>query len=148
MEEMRHDEKKKREEIFSKAIKAGRRMYFFDIKSTRENDLYLTITESKKKFEGNEGKFHFEKHKIFLYKEDFEKFSEALNAMIEFVKTSVKPEPQIIAVPPAETIANATFEEVKAEPHVVSETVPGSFADITFEDLKDESQVNEEEKLA
>jgi hypothetical protein len=147
MEEMRHDEKKKREEIFSKAIKAGRRMYFFDIKSTRENDLYLTITESKKKFEGDEGRFHFEKHKLFLYKEDFQKFSEALNAMIEFAKTRLKPESQITAVSPAETIADATFEEVKEKPPVVSETVPESFADITFEDLKDESQVNEEEKL-
>lgn len=63
-------------EIFSKQVKAGKRTYFFDIKSTRGNDLYLTITESKKVSE--DGFEKFEKHKIFLYKEDFEKFEEAL----------------------------------------------------------------------
>ncbi|MDA0714900.1 MAG: DUF3276 family protein [Bacteroidetes bacterium] len=71
-----------RDEIFSKVIRAGKRTYFFDVKSTRGNDLYLTITESKKRFH-DDGDSFYEKHKIFLYKEDFEKFgegfSEALN---------------------------------------------------------------------
>ncbi|MCB9187717.1 MAG: DUF3276 family protein [Flavobacteriales bacterium] len=71
-----------RDEIYSKSVRAGKRTYFFDIKSTRGGDLYVTITESKKKFNGD-GKFFFEKHKIFLYKEDFEKFSEGLNDVIE-----------------------------------------------------------------
>jgi len=62
-----------RDEIFSKAVRAGKRTYFFDVKATRGNDLYLTITESKKKYNDG-GDFYFEKHKIFLYKEDFEKF--------------------------------------------------------------------------
>ena len=59
-----------REEIHSKAVRAGKRTYFFDVKSTRNEELYLTITESKKKFV-SEGKFHYEKHKLFLYKEDY-----------------------------------------------------------------------------
>lgn len=71
-----------RDEIYSKSVRAGKRTYFFDIKSTRGGDLYVTITESKKKFNAD-GKFFFEKHKIFLYKEDFEKFSEGLNEVIE-----------------------------------------------------------------
>ncbi len=74
LEENSYSEK---EEVFSKVVKAGRRTYFFDIKSTKGNDLYLTITESKKTTE--DGFERFEKHKIFLYKEDFEKFEEALN---------------------------------------------------------------------
>ena len=72
--EERHD----REEIFSKRVKAGKRTYFFDLKATRAEDYFLTITESKKRF-AEDGIFIFEKHKIFLYKEDFEKFLEALH---------------------------------------------------------------------
>jgi hypothetical protein len=79
MEEVQ--ENKKRDEIFSKAVKAGKRTYFFDVRSTRGNDFYLTLTESKKRF-GADGKFSYEKHKIFLYKEDFEKFVEGLNETI------------------------------------------------------------------
>lgn len=74
-----------RDEIYSKSVRAGKRTYFFDIKSTRGGDLYVTITESKKKFNAD-GKFYFEKHKIFLYKEDFEKFSEGLNEVIEEIE--------------------------------------------------------------
>lgn len=70
-----------RDEIFSLPIRAGKRTYFFDVKATRANDLYLTVTESKKKYNDG-GEFYFEKHKIFLYKEDFEKFSEGLNEAI------------------------------------------------------------------
>lgn len=73
-----------REEIFSKAVRAGKRTYFFDVKSTRNNDHYLTVTESKKVFDG-EGKFHFEKHKIFLYREDFEKFLEGFNEAVDYI---------------------------------------------------------------
>ncbi|MDZ4823269.1 MAG: DUF3276 family protein [Flavobacteriales bacterium] len=70
-----------REDVFSKSIRAGKRTYFFDVKTTKGNDLYLTITESKKRIEG-EGQFSFEKHKIFLYKEDFGKFTEGLDEAI------------------------------------------------------------------
>ena len=68
-----HDEKNIKEEIFTKVVRAGKRTYFFDVKATRKDDYYLTITESKKRL-GKEGKVFYEKHKIFLYKEDFESF--------------------------------------------------------------------------
>ena len=70
-------ETNEREEIFSKAVRAGKRTYFFDVKATRRNDYYLTITESKKRYH-KDGRFFYEKHKVFLYKEDFEKFADGL----------------------------------------------------------------------
>ena len=73
-----------RNEIYSKSVRAGKRTYFFDVKSTRSGDHYLTITESKKKFD-QDGNFHFEKHKIFLYKEDFDKFKDGLSEVVEKV---------------------------------------------------------------
>ncbi|MBX3163794.1 MAG: PUR family DNA/RNA-binding protein [Bacteroidetes bacterium] len=78
-------EKNDRGDLFSKSVRAGKRTYFFDVKSTRGNDYYLTITESKKRF-SDDGKFTYEKHKIFLYKEDFEKFMEGLNEAVEHIK--------------------------------------------------------------
>lgn len=86
---MSYDNKERNDEIYSKAIKAGRRTYFFDIKSTKAKDLYLTITESKKTEEN--GVESYQKHKIFLYKEDFEKFKEGFEvvlAKIEDLKNS------------------------------------------------------------
>ena len=75
-------ENKDREEVFSKKVRAGKRTYFFDVKATRSNDYYVTITESKKRLEDGV----FVKHKIFLYKEDFEKFSEGLLETINYVR--------------------------------------------------------------
>lgn len=77
-------ENKDREEVYSKKVRAGKRTYFFDVKSTRSNDYYLTITESKKRLEDGV----FVKHKIFLYKEDFEKFSEGLNEVVSYIKSN------------------------------------------------------------
>ena len=77
-------------DLFSKAVRAGKRTYFFDVKSNRGNDYYLTITESKKRF-GQDGKFFYEKHKIFLYKEDFEKFLEGLNEAVENIRENAPP---------------------------------------------------------
>lgn len=74
-----------REEVYSKAVRAGKRTYFFDVKETRKEEYYLTITESKKKFD-QDGRYHFEKHKIFLYKEDFDKFSEGLAEVVNYIK--------------------------------------------------------------
>jgi Protein of unknown function (DUF3276) len=74
-------------EFFSKPVRAGKRTYFFDVKATRSNDQYLTITESKKRM-NQDGKFFYEKHKIFLYKEDFEKFSEGLTEAIAYIKAN------------------------------------------------------------
>jgi hypothetical protein len=79
----------KREEVFSKAIRAGKRTYFFDVKATRSGENYLTITESKRRFSNEQGKFIYEKHKIFLYKEDFEKFRDALAETVEHVQTQL-----------------------------------------------------------
>lgn len=74
-----------REEIYSESVRAGKRTYFFDVKATRANEHYLTITESKKRFNNDDGKFYYEKHKIFLYREDFEKFREGLDKAMEYI---------------------------------------------------------------
>lgn len=79
-----NDQENYRNEIYSKSVRAGKRTYFFDVKSTRSGDHYLTITESKKKFD-QEGNFNFEKHKIFLYKEDFDKFKDGFIEVIDKV---------------------------------------------------------------
>ena len=76
--------KMEREESFSKVLRAGRRTYFFDVRSTKAGDYYLTLTESKK-FTNEDGSFHYKKHKIYLYKEDFTEFSNILNEMTDYV---------------------------------------------------------------
>ena len=73
-----------REEIFSKVLRAGRQTYFFDVRCTKAGDYYLTLTESKK-FTNEDGSFHYKKHKIYLYKEDFTEFSNILNEMTDYV---------------------------------------------------------------
>ena len=72
------------EEIFSQVLRAGRRTYFFDVRETKAGDYYLTITESKK-FTHDDGSFHYKKHKIYLYKEDFTEFAEILNKATSFI---------------------------------------------------------------
>ena len=104
-----------REEIHSKAVRAGKRTYFFDVKATRRNDYYLTITESKRRFNNENGKFFFEKHKLFLYKEDFEKFTDGLNAAVGFIQAEQKP-----------------VERKPAEQSVVEKA---ESVDVSFEDL-------------
>jgi hypothetical protein len=92
MEDLENKEQgSSREEIFSRAVRAGKRTYFFDVKATKSDEQYLTITESKKRFSNDQGKFLYEKHKLFLYKEDFEKFAAGLNAAIEFIETGIAP---------------------------------------------------------
>lgn len=106
-----------REEIFSKAVRAGKRTYFFDVKATRRNDYYLTITESKKRF-NKDGKSFYEKHKVFLYKEDFEKFAEGLKEAVDFIITA---NPQLIEGPlsdehemvMADNYSNVEFEDLE-----------------------------------
>ena len=77
-------ENREREEVFSRKVRAGKRTYFFDVKATRSNDYYVTITESKKRLEDGV----FIKHKIFLYKEDFEKFAEGLKDTVDYIKAN------------------------------------------------------------
>jgi hypothetical protein len=119
-----------REEIHSKAVRAGKRTYFFDVKATRRNDYYLTITESKKRF-NRDGKFFYEKHKLFLYKEDFDKFSESLIEIIEYIREAnpqpIEPEEVENSAPPKEE--TAVKEPVEKEK---------DFTNVEFEDLGDE----------
>ena len=81
-----------KEDLFSKAVRAGKRTYFFDVKTTKNDEKYLTITESKRRFDNDQNRFFYEKHKIFLYKEDFQKVSKALGDAINFIETGVYPE--------------------------------------------------------
>lgn len=122
---------------FSKKLKAGkRRTYFFDVRSTKQGDFFLTITESKKKFEG-EG---YDSHKIFLYKEDFKKFMEGLNETMDYIKTELMPEYDYDAERPAKVQSEGEIEEVSPvevssekieEPVVVSTVVNNSTPQIS-----------------
>ena len=117
-----HDEKNIKEEIFTKVVRAGKRTYFFDVKATRKDDYYLTITESKKRL-GKEGKVFYEKHKIFLYKEDFEKFSEGLKDAVTYIgngKDELKA---------SEPVSVADIRDEK------SSMVAEEFTNVEFEDL-------------
>ncbi len=118
-------ENNNREEIFSKAVRAGKRTYFFDVKATRRNDYYLTLTESKKRF-SREGQPFFEKHKIFLYKEDFEKFSDGLQEVIAFIKEA---NPVMLEKEPEET----TVEKKE-------EVITNDYTNVDFEDLEDKTE--------
>jgi hypothetical protein len=79
-----NDKEMLEKDIFSKVLRAGRRTYFFDVRATKADDYYITITESKK-FTEEDGSYHFKKHKIYLYKEDFASFKEILDEMTDFV---------------------------------------------------------------
>ena len=79
-----------REELYSQRVRAGKRTYFFDVRTTRGGDYYVTITESKKVF--NDDGFYYQKHKIFLYKEDFNKFQDAMNGTLNHVKEELLPD--------------------------------------------------------
>lgn len=107
-----------REEIHSKAVRAGKRTYFFDVKATRRNDYYLTITESKKRYH-KDGRFFYEKHKIFLYKEDFDKFLDGFTESVDFIK-------------------EANPQQIDLEPIVEEqeEKETQSFTNVEFEDLE------------
>ena len=83
-------DEREREKIYSKRVRAGKRTYFFDVKSTRANDYFITITESRRQAQGEE--FIYEKHKLSLYKEDFHKFIGALQETVDHVKTELLPD--------------------------------------------------------
>jgi hypothetical protein len=110
---------KKMESIYSKRIRAGkRRTYFFDVKATRANDFYLTITESRKRFNDN----GYDRHKIFLYKEDFNKFIKALGEAVDYVKTELMPDFNFDAYNHDEVpVEQETPETVIAETEVEAE---------------------------
>ncbi|MBN1924729.1 MAG: DUF3276 family protein [Prolixibacteraceae bacterium] len=108
-------EESEHREIFSRAVRAGKRTYFFDVKATRRNDYFLTITESKKRFQ-KDGRFFFEKHKIFLYKEDFEKFADGFQEVIEFIKTVKASDHQVDGVIDNEedNYTNVDFDDLES----------------------------------
>jgi hypothetical protein len=106
-----------RDEIYSNAVRAGKRTYFFDVKATRRSDYYLTITESKKRYH-NDGRFFYEKHKIFLYKEDFDKFLEGLDDVVQYIRENSPIE----------------INEDQDEELIVNSTP--NYTDVDFEDLE------------
>ncbi|HHT52295.1 MAG TPA: PUR family DNA/RNA-binding protein [Bacteroidales bacterium] len=98
-------------ELLSRAVRAGKRTYFFDVKTTKSDDKYLTITESKRKFDPETGNFFYEKHKLFLYKEDFAKFQSALKGVLEFIETGVVPDDSLFEQNDSYSDSNKTTEE-------------------------------------
>ena len=123
------------EEIFSKVLRAGRRTYFFDVRATKAGDYYLTITESKK-FTNDDGSFHYKKHKIYLYKEDFSEFKDILGEMTDY----------IINEKGEEVISERHQKDFKKEDFIKKETTEvteetdttastESFTDVNFEDI-------------
>ncbi|GGW27065.1 PUR family DNA/RNA-binding protein [Arenibacter certesii] len=114
------------EEIYSKVLRAGRRTYFFDVRSTKAGDYYLTITESKK-FTHDDGSFHYKKHKIYLYKEDFAAFKENLDEMMTY----------IIDAKGEEVISERHQKDYKKEEFDDNSTTSStdSFTDVSFDDI-------------
>jgi hypothetical protein len=90
------NKEQRKEELYSQAIPAGKRRYFFDVKETRGGDKFITITESRKLFDNNTGEVFFEKNKMFLYKEDFEKFRQGLANAFSFIETGIVPPPVVV----------------------------------------------------
>jgi len=125
---MRENDMLEKDEIFSKVLRAGRRTYFFDVRATKADDYYITITESKK-FTEEDGSFHFKKHKIYLYKEDFTAFSEILNEMTEYVLQN-KGEEVI-----SERHQKDFKREYQQETVEEKQTIEKSFTDINFDDI-------------
>ena len=125
---MRENDMLEKEEIYSKVLRAGRRTYFFDVRATKADDYYITITESKK-FTEEDGSFHFKKHKIYLYKEDFTAFEEILSDMTSYILNH-KGE---------EVISERHQKDFKKEYHTESteeiQTSEKSFTDINFDDI-------------
>ncbi len=109
------------DDVYSKPVRAGKRTYFFDVKTTKGNDYYLTITESKRRVE-KDGRFVYDKHKIFLYKEDFDKFSEGLQEVVDFIKTKCP-------------VVETQRVERSEEPDKDEPTTPASFTDVSFDEL-------------
>ena len=115
--ENNNQQERNNDSIFSKRLKAGkRRTYFFDVKTTRGNDYFLTITESKKRFNDN----GYDRHKIFLYKEDFNKFIKALTEAVDHVKTQLMPDFDFDAYNHDEVEVENEVEEVNVEVEVPS----------------------------
>ena len=121
-----------REEIFSKVLRAGRRTYFFDVRSTKAGDYYLTLTESKK-FTNDDGSFHYKKHKIYLYKEDFKEFSEILNEMTDYI-ISEKGE-EVISERHQKDFKKEENHETNSDNEDSKDDSSNEFTDVSFDDI-------------
>jgi len=115
---------KEKNAIYAKSLRAGKRTYFFDVReSTRSGDFYLTITESKKRFVDDSGRFVFDKHKVFLYKEDFEQFVSELNDVMDYIKRE-------------QPFTTQGLKDEREKRRGERESTPASnFTDVSFEDL-------------
>lgn len=118
-----------KEDIFSKVLRAGRRTYFFDVRSTKADDYYITITESKK-FTEEDGSYHFKKHKIYLYKEDFAAFREILDEMTDYVLEHKGEE--VISERHQKDFKRENFEDRSGD---TEDSSNKSFTDISFDDI-------------
>jgi hypothetical protein len=125
---MRENDMLENEEIFSKVLRAGRRTYFFDVRAAKAEDYYITITESKK-FTEEDGSFHFKKHKIYLYKEDFNAFKEILEEMTSFVLNNKGEE---VISERHQKDFKRDYPSESSEENTPSEK---SFTDINFDDI-------------
>ncbi|MSP84623.1 MAG: DUF3276 family protein [Flavobacteriaceae bacterium] len=126
---MRENDMLEKEEIFSKVMRAGRRTYFFDVRATKAEDYYITITESKK-FTEEDGSFHFKKHKIYLYKEDFTAFAEILEDMTSYVLNQKGEE--VISERHQKDFKKEYPAEITEDGELPNTT---SFTDIDFDDI-------------
>ena len=123
-------ERVEQEEIFSQVLRAGRRTYFVDVRSTKADDYYLTITESKK-FTHDDGSFHYQKHKIYLYKEDFEEFNDMLKAATDYIVTE-KGQEVISERHQKDYKKEVIISGSNSEPEA---TTTESFTDVSFDDI-------------
>ncbi|WP_395050831.1 PUR family DNA/RNA-binding protein [Flavobacterium sp.] len=128
---MRENDMLEKEEIFSKVLRAGRRTYFFDVRATKADDYYITITESKK-FTEADGSFHFKKHKIYLYKEDFAAFTEILEEMTSYVLNHKGEE---VISERHQKDFKKEYDSEKSEEEEVELPSTSSFTDIEFDDI-------------
>lgn len=104
-------QEKSGDDIYSRPVRAGKRTYFFDVKATKNNDYYLTITESKRKVE-KDGRFSYDKHKIFLYKEDFEKFAAGLQEVVQYIKEKCPVQERVYTESSEEAPRKSDFTDV------------------------------------
>jgi len=123
-----------KEEIYSKVMRAGRRTYFFDVRATKAGDYYLTVTESKK-FTNDDGSYHYKKHKIYLYKEDFSEFKDNLEEMINYIIDEKGEE--VISERHQKDFKKESDTENSAKETETSSDEPStsSFTDIEFDDI-------------
>ncbi|MAX81080.1 MAG: DNA-binding protein [Crocinitomicaceae bacterium] len=110
-----NEDYREQEEIYANAVRAGKRTYFFDVRATRNNDYYLTITESKRKYDDG-GNYHYQKHKIFLYKEDFEKFGKALSDSFQKIIELKTQKDQEVTNGISEEFTNINFDDLDDNP--------------------------------